>query len=210
MITAGDAQRAFLFAMHFVDPTWDEWCTADCNGDSALTAEDAQRIFMTALRLDSCVDTLPPGRIHEGLHNRNSIFPAKLNEIMWIETPSLKSTGEMEFRVMLHNRLTPVDALTMDIAYDAGSMVPDACIPGELDPGFIMFDSNVIEPGLIRVAAFSDWEQIPRGSEGCLAVLKFHLIDSSRILQESACRVDRVYDDLAELIGQAERLGPVR
>ncbi len=57
--TAEDAQIAFNIVMSLYTPIWDEWCAADCNGDSDVTAADAQSIFGAVLALDFCVDPIP-------------------------------------------------------------------------------------------------------------------------------------------------------
>jgi hypothetical protein len=59
VITAGDAQLAFMIALGAYSPTYKEWCAADCNGDGVVTAGDAQLIFLAALGSGACVDPLP-------------------------------------------------------------------------------------------------------------------------------------------------------
>ena len=39
-------------------PTEKEACAADCNGDNLLTAVDAQDIFLTAIGMKTCADSL--------------------------------------------------------------------------------------------------------------------------------------------------------
>ena len=56
MLTATDAQTAFLIALGSHSPTGVEACAADCNGDGEVTAADAQSIFMGALGQPECVD----------------------------------------------------------------------------------------------------------------------------------------------------------
>ncbi|MBN1880303.1 right-handed parallel beta-helix repeat-containing protein [bacterium] len=54
VITAGDAQLAFLIALGLYSPTVVEECSADCNGNGDITAGDAQAIFLVVLGLGSC------------------------------------------------------------------------------------------------------------------------------------------------------------
>ncbi|MBN1295380.1 hypothetical protein JXA80_01280 [bacterium] len=56
LITAGDAQRAFLIVLGAVSPEPWETCAADCNGDGDVTAGDAQQIFMIVLGVGACQD----------------------------------------------------------------------------------------------------------------------------------------------------------
>ncbi len=58
VISAADAQLAFLIVIGAHTPTYDEECAADCNGDGVISAGDAQQIFLTALGQESCVDPL--------------------------------------------------------------------------------------------------------------------------------------------------------
>lgn len=58
VISAGDAQLAFMITLGQIIPTYEEECAADCNGDGIVSAADAQLIFLTALGSGSCVDPL--------------------------------------------------------------------------------------------------------------------------------------------------------
>ncbi|MBN1296219.1 hypothetical protein JXA80_05525 [bacterium] len=58
VLTATDAQSAFLIALGSMIPTGVEACAADCNGDGSVTAADAQSIFLGALGQPQCVDPL--------------------------------------------------------------------------------------------------------------------------------------------------------
>jgi hypothetical protein len=59
VITAADAQLAFMIVLGMYSPTYEEECAADCNGDGIVTAGDAQMIFMTALGQAECADPIP-------------------------------------------------------------------------------------------------------------------------------------------------------
>jgi hypothetical protein len=58
VISAADAQMAFMIALGSYTPTYEEECAADCNGDGVISAADAQQIFLTTLGAASCVDPL--------------------------------------------------------------------------------------------------------------------------------------------------------
>ncbi len=51
---ADDAQLTFLIALGYVQPSLDEFCEADCNGDGLVSAGDAGDVFRAALGLASC------------------------------------------------------------------------------------------------------------------------------------------------------------
>jgi len=40
------------------EPSFEEACAADCNGDGDITAGDAQLIFLSVMGLGNCVDPL--------------------------------------------------------------------------------------------------------------------------------------------------------
>jgi hypothetical protein len=58
VISAADAQLAFLITLGTYIPTYEEECAADCNGDGVVSAADAQLIFLTVLGQGNCVDPL--------------------------------------------------------------------------------------------------------------------------------------------------------
>ncbi|MCD4654437.1 dockerin type I repeat-containing protein, partial [bacterium] len=57
-LTASDAQLAFLITLGLYEPTFEEECAADCNGDLSVTAADAQDIFYAVIGIGSCVDEI--------------------------------------------------------------------------------------------------------------------------------------------------------
>jgi len=59
IISAGDAQQAFLIALGAISATYEQECAADCNGDGNVTAGDAQEIFAAVVGLGECADQAP-------------------------------------------------------------------------------------------------------------------------------------------------------
>ncbi len=59
IVSAGDAQLAFFFALGSHVPTAVQFCHADCNGNGVLSSGDAQGIFLAALGGAPCVGGLP-------------------------------------------------------------------------------------------------------------------------------------------------------
>lgn len=58
VLTAGDAQLAFLIALGVYLPTYLETCAADCDGNGHVSAADAQAIFLTVMGSSECSDPL--------------------------------------------------------------------------------------------------------------------------------------------------------
>ncbi len=46
-LTAADAQMAFNIVLGTLTPTFEQECAADCDGNSSVTAGDAQMIFFS-------------------------------------------------------------------------------------------------------------------------------------------------------------------
>jgi len=59
-LTPQDAQMSFYIYLAIIpDPTQEEWCSADCNGDEQVTPADAQCIFQHYLGMGcDCVDEI--------------------------------------------------------------------------------------------------------------------------------------------------------
>lgn len=61
VVSSGDAQSIFLFALGIQTPSEAEACWGDCNGDGVLSSGDAQAAFLDALGSGSCPYDLPDG-----------------------------------------------------------------------------------------------------------------------------------------------------
>jgi serine protease len=59
ILSAGDAQLAFLIVLGLYSPTYVEYCAADCDGSGIVTAGDAQAIFLVVLGMGTCADPIP-------------------------------------------------------------------------------------------------------------------------------------------------------
>ena len=95
-------------------------------------------------------------------------------DYLYIEDYYGCTDDEIEVEVKLYNETTPVDAFTMDVAFDGAMLEYIDCVAGDLDPGWIMFGCNEATPGSVRIAGFSlPPVEIPVGSDGVLAVLTF-------------------------------------
>jgi hypothetical protein len=58
LLSAADAQLAFLIVLGQHTPTYEEECAADCNGDGIVSSADAQDIFLAVIEGGSCADPL--------------------------------------------------------------------------------------------------------------------------------------------------------
>jgi hypothetical protein len=104
--------------------------------------------------------------------NTPTPFP---DERIWISTEYYGCTDDqVQIEVMMANAFTDVDAFTLKVEYDTNMLAYVECEPGELDPGWTMFDCNEETPGNVTVAGFAlPPNMVPMGSEGTLIVLTF-------------------------------------
>ena len=70
-LSANDAQLAFMIVLGTYSPTPTEDCAADCDGNDIVTAADAQKIFLTVLGMDSCVEPVRTEKRLSGPQPRN-------------------------------------------------------------------------------------------------------------------------------------------
>ncbi len=81
---------------------------------------------------------------------------------------------EIIVNVNMMNLFTEVDAFLMTLLFDPDMLEYQSCRPGNLDPGWVMFDCFEPEPGKVNMGGFSlPPDKIPTGSSGVLVELTF-------------------------------------
>ncbi|MBN1297145.1 hypothetical protein JXA80_10225 [bacterium] len=195
-VTAGDAQTTFLIALGAYTPTQVEFCAADCNGDSEVTAGDAQGVFLTALGSSSCLDPLP--RIM-GRGIRKELAA----EERTVTVGSVRPNGnQWNVEVRISDNHKPIDAFLIELAYDASCLRLIDAYPGDLDPGWVEFDSQELPGNRLRIGGYSvgtpDQAGIPSGSHGIIAHLVFDSIAGFSTLNRETPRIQvmALFDDV--------------
>jgi hypothetical protein len=96
-------------------------------------------------------------------------------DTIWIGTDYTGEAGDIiDIEIMLTNPLTAVNAFSMDLSYDPDMLQYQFCLPGNLDPGWAVFDCYQLEPGEIAIDGFAlPPSEIPAGSDGVLATVTF-------------------------------------
>lgn len=208
--TAGDAQSAFYMALGFLDPTFAEACAADCNNDGSITAGDAQIIFGAALGMMSCFDPIGPIEPQMSMtampllrSNSAAALEPQLSDTLFLETGAACPGEQMIVAVVIENHDSAIDAFTIDVSYDPDSLKFSDCDQGELVPeiGWVMFDCQVVSPGVVRVAGFTVNDGITTGKLGSLFDLNFTVIDRECVDRAtSGLAILRIQDALSGFV----------
>ncbi len=91
-------------------------------------------------------------------------------------TDSSGCNGEIiNVSIMVSNEFTAIDRIALDIGYEVDVLEFQSGEPGNLDPGWMMFECTETSPGTVTISAFADLVEIPTGSHGVLATLSFRV-----------------------------------
>ncbi len=196
MVSASDAQSAFMIALSLMTPTEEERCRSDCNGDSLTSAGDAQQIFYAALGQGSCIEPLKV--------QAKSVAEIDARNKIWIEESISDDEACYEINIMISNYTIEIDAFTVRLELSVRNLELISCVEGDLDPGWIMFDCHPYSQdetaegqNIITIAGFGVDNSIPGGGEGTLCKLSFINRDHFGIQSDKAKIVD-LHDDLKE------------
>ena len=74
------------------------------------------------------------------------------------------------------------------------------CVQGDLNPGWLMFDCNLVKTDRVKIAGFTVDSAIESDSFGILAQLQFQLIGDSVDMGEDMVTLISLDDDLAAII----------
>jgi len=202
-VTGGDAQMAFQIAIGMIYPTFEQQCAADCNDDDWVTGGDAQAIFQTAIGMGSCADPMSK-QDHGSTPSLQSESDVEIFEdseetvsgLIWLERTSDLSRGLLWVDVMVSNPESEIDVFTLSLSFDSRHYDFLECYEGSLNPEWLFFDCNEIEPGQIIVSGVSVTGVIPQASNGHIASLVFEGPTDSR--HQSAVNIDVLQDNISE------------
>ncbi|MGB3974946.1 MAG: cohesin domain-containing protein [bacterium] len=99
--------------------------------------------------------------------------------------------------VMIENAVTKIDAVTMRFRYDTTKLQYVDWEDGTLNPGWVMFNLNESEPGLIVLGGFCIQTAIEPGSKGSLVRMSFK-VKSDAAGGPSFVTVDTLLDDVKD------------
>lgn len=117
---------------------------------------------------------------------------------IWLED-AIGCTGDtLEIALMLENSETTIDAFTVDVSFDPTMLDYFSCLPGSLNPEWVMFACTEYDPGTVRGAGFSLTTSIPAGSVGSLVIFTFTVTcPGCQDNDSSSLSITRLLDDIA-------------
>jgi hypothetical protein len=118
---------------------------------------------------------------------------------IWIESVSGARGDKISVNIMVENKLTPIDAFTLQMAYGTELLEFSDCIEGDLNPKWVMFNCNEPQKGVIRIGGFSAQTEIETNSKGSLIKLLFNVIGEPRPTGNTCdIRFTQIQDDLED------------
>ena len=175
-ITAADAIESFNIYMGLTeDPTDEQICSADCNGNLNISPADAQSIFEASLGLGECRDPVggsPPGP------SPTPTGTAGPTSNQLTAGSASGCTGSISIPITLSNPDSAIHTFGLDFNYCDHMLTFTGWTDGTLDPAWIFFGCNEVEPGRIRVGGTS-FAGISAGSSGTIITLEFDITCST-------------------------------
>jgi hypothetical protein len=199
-ITAGDASLAFQICLGLINPTPQQYCSADCNADTWVTAGDALCIFKHALALDcACQDSrtarsnsLPNNVKYQSKDLAASPYDSNILFVkQWIDD----TQTQLNLEISLLNNEKPVSAFEIRLSYPNTKMKLLSGERGDLISDWDFFDVNNFDDTIL-IGAFNPLNKIETHSDGSLVTIKLQLNDASTHLQDASIRVESLTDDL--------------
>lgn len=92
---------------------------------------------------------------------------------LWLTSATAAPGESVIVEIMVENAVQKIDAVTIRLRYDTDKLQYMDWEDGTLNPGWVMFNLNESEPGLINLGGFCVQTAIEPGSKGSLARLSF-------------------------------------
>lgn len=116
---------------------------------------------------------------------------------LWLTSTEGAPDETVMVDVMIENAVTKVDAVTIRFRYDTTKLQYIDWEDGTLNPGWVMFNLNESEPGLIILGGFCIQTAIEPGNKGSLARLSFK-VKPDAAGDPSFVKVDTLLDDVKD------------
>jgi len=197
-VTPGDAQRAFTFYLACAEenPTREQYCAADFCGtggiepcDNSVTPGDARGIMRLYLGFaEPCAKRVGGGNSNSG---GGSIA---------FELRAADGGDQIEAMAVMSGATPAISAFGFDVRFDSRAFTFKHALPGELDPGWLLFGAEESAAGVVTVGAMS-LESIPAKSTGSLMRLVF---EPKRDAGPLTLTLAGLVDDLAEARVEAQ------
>jgi hypothetical protein len=92
---------------------------------------------------------------------------------LWLTSVTAAPGETVIVDIMVENAVQKIDAVTIRLRYDTDKLQYMDWEDGTLNPGWVMFNINESEPGLINLGGFCVQTAIEPGSKGSLARMSF-------------------------------------
>ena len=180
-----DALMSFQMYMEVIpDPSDDELCRADCNGNTNVTPEDALCIFMDYLSGNcDCTDPMPTDR------QDRTLVSNEINGDVILETEITRS-NELILLVNIANHDNSVDAFGFRIMIPEG-LTYQGTDAGELIENWEIFGANE-QDSVLTVGGFDPVYAVDNSADGTLVSIRFAADSYSSL--KSAARNLQIYD----------------
>lgn len=197
IVTAGDAQLAFEFAIGRKTPTDKQIKAADIDKNGRITAGDAQQIFYISIGKQAKVSAA----------KRRPVFTMQAS-VFTIFVDSIDGTpGEEILIPIVIEQNSSISAFNFDLLYDSNAVeFISTQKENSLSSDFLLVEGNIIETGRMRVggAAFT---ASPITEGGVLVFLSFKIKED--FSGTSEITLENLRDDLAGAVIQGGSISTI-
>jgi hypothetical protein len=189
-LTPQDAQQSFYIYLAIIpDPTWQQWCSADCDGSEEVTPADAQCIFQHYLGMGcDCVD--PVSKKSE-FPNHELLYQGDLS----IKTEFNSSKGIYNIYIDLTTHDSPVDAFGFKVQF-----------PQDMKYLGTEFSKDVahwsgigakVSNNVVTIGGYDTVFFVPSYTSGTIAVIQFKVNQEFTLNKLNKIHITDLVDDLA-------------
>ncbi len=200
-MTPYDALMAYkIYLMYIAHPTYEELCSADCNGNDQVSPGDGQCIFLHYLMLDcDCVHEVQKSAEAGRFMSMSDLsLPEPAGGTITVSDAQGCNDDYIETAVRLQNGQRNIEAFAFEVHYDPNMLQYDSCRKTGLISGFEFFAGNRIEPGVVRIGGFDPDAKVSQNAEGDFAILRFRVkCDGCEEGDRSAVTISELKDHTA-------------
>ena len=169
-LTPQDALMSFQVYLGIIsDPTEEEYCSADCNGNTNVTPEDALCIFQHYLSGScDCAESLPVTFQTKSAVAANTVYNGQLK----VQTVTDRQSGEVIVRILAADSHREINAFGLQIEYSSELLTYSGCEFGKAISNWEATGTHA-DQGLITVGAFDPFSSFSPQNDTTIAILYF-------------------------------------
>ncbi len=199
-ISPSDGLMSFAIYLEYIPyPTYEEVCSADCNGYDQVTPADAQCILENYVHLDcSCVDPVQTFKSSYGMTDHATRSSADGMGSVEISDSWGCTDDVIECFITLNSAGQSVYSIGLDLQFDRDKLELMKCRKGADLQHFCFFEYNELTPGNLRIGAFNLEPVNPTHANQNIAVLQFKVIQNREDTRsKSRLVLTNLVDDIA-------------